>query len=431
MNRNLFSFLIALISFSAFGQFKNIKLDAQTEGDYICEPSIAINPRNPLNIVAASVLNNIYVTKDGGATWQKKKVTSTMGVYGDPSVIADASGNFYFFHLSDPTQGKGGYDSEKLDRIVVQMSYDGGETWTDGEGIGFNHPKDQDKQWPALDGKGNLIVTWTQFDKYGDKSPECQSNILISTSRNGKKWSEPKVLSQIPGDCIDQDDTAEGAVPAAIDNRMFAAWSNKGKIFLDRSYDGGGMWLTNDIKVADQPGGWDIEVPGHDRTNGMPVLMIDRSKSPYRGSLYLVWADQRNGANDTDIWFIRSNNYGDNWSQPLRVNNDSIGYHQYLPWMTIDQTTGYLYVLYYDRREHKDLNTDVYMAYSVDGGLSFENIKISESPFVPTDTKFFGDYLNIAAHKGIITPVWARMDDGKTSVWTAVIKHSDLPVKKK
>jgi hypothetical protein len=414
---------------SSFAQYKNIKLDEQTVGDYVCEPSIAINPKDPLNIVAASVLNNIYVTKDGGTTWQKKKITSTMGVYGDPSLIADASGNFYFFHLSDPTHGTGGYDSEKLDRIVVQISYDGGETWTDGEGIGFNHPKDQDKQWPTLDAKGNLVVTWTQFDKYGDTSPDCQSNILISTSKSGRKWSEPKVLSQFPGNCIDNDDTAEGAVPAVtFDNKMFVAWGNKGQLFLDRSFDGGNMWLTNDIKVIDQPGGWDLEIPGHDRCNGMPVLLTDRSKNPYRGSLYLTWADQRNGKNDTDIWFIRSNNFGDNWSQPLRVNDDAPGKHQYLPWTAVDQTTGYIYILYYDRRAYDDLQTDVYLAYSSDGGLSFKNVKISETPFIPTDANFFGDYLNIAAHKGIITPVWARMDNGKTSVWTAVIKHADLPV---
>ncbi|MFZ6012250.1 MAG: glycosyl hydrolase, partial [Bacteroidota bacterium] len=67
-------------------QVKNIRLDEQgTDNPYICEPSIAINPRDPKNIVAASVLNNIYYTKDGGLTWQKHKMTSSFGVYGDPA----------------------------------------------------------------------------------------------------------------------------------------------------------------------------------------------------------------------------------------------------------------------------------------------------------------------------------------------------------
>jgi hypothetical protein len=427
----IFSFaLLSAVSVSA--QFKNIKLDEQTEGDYVCEPSIAINPRDPLNIVAASVLNNIYFTKDGGKTWQKKKVESSFGVYGDPALIADSKGDFYFFHLSDPTFGKGGYESEKLDRIVVQYSGDGGETWSEGESIGLNSPKDQDKEWPAVDSKNNLYVTWTQFDKYGDTDPNCHSSIMLSTSRNGKKWSDPIQISQTPGNCIDDDSTAEGAMPAiTFDGKMFVAWANQGKIFLDRSFDGGTMWLSNDLAIAEQTGGWDLKIPGHDRCNGMPVFLTDRSKSPFRGSLYLSWADQRKGENDTDIWFIRSNNFGDNWTSPLRVNNDNPGKHQYLPWMTVDQATGAIYMIYYDRREYEDNQTDVYLAYSFDGGLSFKNIKISETPFIPTDTSFFGDYTNISAHKGIVAPIWARMDNGKTSVWTTVITQDELAAIKK
>jgi hypothetical protein len=169
-----------------------------------------------------------------------------------------------------------------------------------------------------------------------------------------------------------------------------------------------------------------MNIPGHDRCNGMPVLMTDKSKSPYGGSLYIVWADQSKAGDDTDIWFTRSHNFGDNWSTPLRINNDGAGKHQYLPWMAIDQTTGYIYIVFYDRRNHEDDQTDVFVAYSTDGGASFKNVQISEKSFVPQDHVFFGDYNNISAHKGIITPIWTRMDDGKTSVWTTVIKHADL-----
>lgn len=420
--------LLIIAGSAAVGQFRNLKLDEQGEqSPFVCEPSIAINPKNTQNIVVASVLNNVYVTTNGGFSWQKIKVQSPFGVYGDPALIADPKGNFYFFHLSDPTHGTGGYDSDKLDRIVVQESTDGGLTWSEGESIGLNSPKDQDKEWPAVDTKGNLYVTWTQFDKYGDNDPNCHSNILFSQSKNGKKWSEPVQLSQTPGNCIDDDNTAEGAVPAVShDGKVFVVWANQEKIFLDRSFDGGEMWLTNDIAIAEQPGGWDLKIPGHDRCNGMPVAVVNNSKTNVRGHLYVMWADQRKGENDTDIWFIRSANGGDYWTTPLRINADGPGKHQYLPWMTVDQVTGYIYIVYYDRSAYDDQRTDVYLAYSVDNGNSFHNVKISESPFIPTDTVFFGDYTNIAAHNGLIAPVWARMDNGKTSIWTAIIKHEDL-----
>lgn len=411
------------------GQFKNIMLDEQSEGQrFVCEPTIAINPKYPNNIVAGSVLDNVYYTKDGGETWNKRKLTSPYGVYGDPAVIADPKGSFYYLHLSDPTGGKGGYDSEKLDRIVVQRSDDGGETWSPGEYVGLNHPKDQDKEWATSDTRGNLYVSWTQLDKYGDPDPGCHSNIMFSMSKNGRKWTDPLTISQLPGNCVDDDNTVQGAVPAVtFDGKVFIAWSNQETIFLDRSFNGGELWLTNDITVADQPGGWDINIPGHDRCNGMPVLMTDNSKSPYRGSLYLVWADQKNGEGDTDIWFTRSHNFGDNWALPMRVNDDGKGKHQYLPWMAVDQETGYIYIIFYDRRSYDDNQTNVYLGYSVDGGTSFKNVKISERPFTPEDTKFFGDYNNISAHKGIIAPVWTRMDNGKTSIWTAIIRHDALP----
>jgi hypothetical protein len=139
----------------------------------------------------------------------------------------------------------------------------------------------------------------------------------------------------------------------------------------------------------------------------------------------VVYADQRLGE-DTDIWFIKSPNRGDNWSEPVRVGSKFSG-HQFMPWMTVDQSTGHIFILYYSRHGLQGNETDVYLAWSTDGGSKFSETKISESPFTPEEMVFFGDYLNISAHKGVIVPVWTRMDKGKTSILTSVIQESDLP----
>jgi hypothetical protein len=420
---------ILTANLTAFGQFKNIKLAEQVDGVYPpVEPSIAINKKNPKNIVAGVVLDRAIYTMDGGETWAETKLESPYGVFGDPALISDSKGNIYYFHLADPSK-QGRSNDAWLDRIVCQKSEDGGKTWSEGSSIGNNPPKDQDKQWPAVHPKKDILfTTWTQFDKYGSNDPNCHSNILFSTSSNeGKKWSAPVQINQNPGDCIDDDNTTEGAVPAVdSEGRVFVAWASHGNIYFDRSFDGGTLWLSNDLLIARQEGGWSMDIPGLSRSNGMPVLMIDNSKGRLRNSLYLVWADQRNGSNDTDIWFMRSTNYGDLWTAPMRINQDGPGKHQFLPWMTIDDATGFIYIVYYDRRAYDDLQTDVYLAYSTDGGSTFKETKISESPFIPTDTKFFGDYTNISAHKGIITPIWTRMDEGRTGVYTAIIKEEDL-----
>lgn len=412
----------------ANAQFKNILLDSSRSdtGRYPAEPTVAISYKNPNAIVAGSALDNVYFTTDGGSNWEKSKLTSSFGVWGDPVLISDFSGNFYYFHLSDPS-GKNWESDEILDRIVVHKSKDGGASWDDGSSIGHNPPKDHDKEWAVTDRKGNLYVTWTQFDKYGSDDPECKSTIMFSKSSNGSKWSKPVQLSQLPGDCVDDDNTAQGAVPAvSIDGKVFVAWANAGVIFMDRSFNGGDTWLTNDIGVVEQIGGWNLSIPGINRSNGLPVLVCDNSKGRFSGALYLVWADQQSGEDDTDIWFIRSFNFGDNWTQPMRINDDGPGKHQFLPWIAVDHETGYIYIVYYDRRDHEDEHTDVYMAYSTDNGSSFKNVKISDSSFKPQSDVFFGDYTNISAYSGRIAVVWTRMDNGKTSIWTSIINHTDL-----
>ena len=80
-----------------------------------------------------------------------------------------------------------------------------------------------------------------------------------------------------------------------------------------------------------------------------------------------------------------------------------------------------MYVVYFDRRNYSDLNTDVYLSVSKDGGRTFEDLRISEKPFVPDPKVFLGDYNNIAAFDGIVRPIWPRMDKQKITLWTALI----------
>lgn len=94
--------------------------------------------------------------------------------------------------------------------------------------------------------------------------------------------------------------------------------------------------------------------------------------------------------------------------------------------MTIDQTTGYLYCVFYDRRKYDSDSTDVVLAVSKDGGETFRNIRISESPFSPFSTIFFGDYNNISVHNGVIRPIWTRLQNGNLSVWTHIINQEQL-----
>lgn len=418
-----------LLASQASAQLKSLRLAVADSLSYPpVEPSIAINPKNPKNIVVGTVFDRVFSTKDGGKTWKSSRLKSPYGVAGDPCVVSDHKGSFYYFHLADPS-GEGQENAAWLDMMVCQKSTDGGTTWSEGVPIGKNSPKDQDKEWATVTpGKNHLALTWTQFDKYESTDKNCQSNIMFSHSTNGgKKWSTAISLSQLPGNCLDDDKTTEGGM-TAIDNKgkMYVTWAYNGKIYLDRSYDGGKVWLTNDIVVGEQVNGWEHKIPGILRANGFPIIQVDNSKGRFNGKLYILWSDQRRGENNTDVWIKYSSNGGDFWSESRRVNQDNTTSHQFFPWMCIDQVTGNLYVVYYDRRNYDDLRTDVYLACSTNGGQSFREWKITDTPFIPDEKVFFGDYTNIVAHNGNIATAWTRMDDGKTSIWVTILREEEL-----
>lgn len=407
--------------------FENVQIANSDKSSHYgpCEPSIAVSPKNPQNIAAGAILDRYYWSSDGGHTWKDGKLASkTSGIFGDPVLLGDWAGNFFYSHLSDP-DGKGWSSSKILDRIAIQKSTDGGKTYDDGSWCGLRHPKDQDKPWLCADPKtGNIACSWTEFDKYNSKDlAKDHSRILFAQSTDGgKSFSDAVAISQFEGNCLDDDDTAEGAVPAYGPNgEIYVAWAYDEKIWFDRSTDGGKAWLEKDIVAAEQPGGWVVEISGLGRSNVMPVLVCDLSEGPNRGALYLCWGDQRNGPNDTDIFMSKSVDGGLTWSASTRVNNDKKGRQQFFPWLAIDQVTGHLYTVFYDRRNHTDDQTDVYVAVSQDGAKTFKNLKVSAKPFKPDTSVFFGDYNHISAHDGVVRPIWTRLDRNDLSVWTAIM----------
>lgn len=408
--------------------YKNVKIyESVGNGLGPCEPSIYINPTNTNNMVAGSILDNVHYSFDGGLTWETKQLNADLGVFGDPCITADNQGNFYYLHLSDPD--KMGWKSAKiLDQIVIQKSGDGGKNWSAGTGIGLNSPKQQDKEWAVVNHLNNEIyVTWTEFDKYGSTNPSDKSRILFSKSVDGGlSFSTPLKLSQIEGNCIDDDLTTEGAVPSVgVNGEIYVAWSFNNKIYFDKSVDNGNNWLAEDIVITNQKGGWSNEIPGIGRTNGMPVTAVDLSNNKHRGTIYVNWTDHRNGINNTDVFISKSKNQGKTWSKPKKVNNDKSVSHQFFTWMSVDPKTGYIYVVYYDRNQLNNLQTGVTLAVSYNGGKKFVSKKISEKSFsaVPKEL-FFGDYNNINALNGVIRPIWTHYENGKLSIFTAIINEN-------
>src|SRR4030095_3167531 len=417
------AFLIFIISASLYSQspYTNIQISG-TGGPN--EPSIYVNPKNTNQMVAGANIDKFYYTTNAGNNWTGGTLISNFTVWGDPCIIADTNNNFYYFHLVN--------GMSFIDRMGVQKSTNGGINWSTGGFYQFNPPKQQDKEWAIVDfshgPRGNWIyVSWTEFDSYGSTNSLDSSRILFARSTDaGASFTGITRLSKLGGDCRDEDYTTEGAVPAVGANgEVYVGWAgqqgiNNFKIFFDRSTDGGTTWLANDIVAASQPGGWDYLVSGIYRNNGLPITCCDVSHGPYRGNIYKNHTDSA-GPADHDVKVVRSTDGGNTWGAPVRVNDDPAGKEQFFSWMTIDRVTGYLYIVFYDRRNYSNNQTDVYMATSTNGGVTWINERISSSPFTPSSGTFFGDYNNISAHNGIVRPIWIRLQSGSLSLWTAII----------
>lgn len=412
-------FIVIIVYFTSisFSQYKNIQVN--TKDNNPNEVSIAINPLNPLNIVAGGNVNNYYYSFDGGNTWDNQTIVSDeYGVWGDPCLIFDPQGDPYFIHLAFPPK------SSFIDRIVIQKSTNGGITFdSPGSFTGLNAPKGEDKAWACPDWKrkNNLYVCWTQFDKYGSKNPNDHSNIMFSYSNDaGSSWSTAREINDKPGDCRDSSNTVEGAVPCTGPNgEIYVGWSGPDGIMFNRSTDEGLTWLDNNIFVCEQVGGWCYDIEGIYRCNGMAVTGCDISNGPHKGTIYVNFTDLRNGASDVDVFLAKSTDGGNTWIKPKRVNDDPFGNNrqQFMNWMYVDPITGAVNILFYDRRNYNDTRTDVYLARSTDGGETFANLKISETPFVPTKRVFFGDYIGVCSYNDFVAAVWMRMDNTVTTIW--------------
>ena len=264
--RKLFYFLSSiLLTNNSFGQFSNVLISNSNSPE---EVSIAINHKNINQMVAGANLDNEFYSNDAGHTWTVQRLVDTInGVWGDPCMFADTAGNFYFLHLSNPP-----HNGNWVDRIVTSRSTDAGVTWSPGKYTGLNGTKVQDKAWTVVNQKTNEIyVTWTQFDKYGSASGVDSSVILFSKSADGAQtWSTPKRISKDAGNSFDSDSTVEGAVPAIGPNgEIYVCWAGPNGLVFNKSLDDGTTWLPHETFITATPGGWDYNITGLMRCNGI------------------------------------------------------------------------------------------------------------------------------------------------------------------
>lgn len=385
---------------------------ANAGSNWACEPSVAVDPKGR-GVYVGNILDQVHLNPKGGApaAWlPPKTLQSSFGVYGDPILAHDHQGRLFYLHLSDPS-GNGRSSESWLDRIVIQWSDDQGATWNDGVGIGYNPPKDQDKEGIAIDPvSGTLHVSWTEFDVYGSKDPKQRSRIRYSQSVDrGATWSDALSISRAEGNCLDGDQTPEGAIPVVDPTGGVAVvWSYNDTVWMNRSDDDGALtWLDKDRAVVPQRGGWAQQIPGLGRANGMPISFFAPN-----GVWHLIYGEQ----DSTGSWISHSTSRdrGNHWTQGTKLPvADSIRHH-FMPWFAIDPSTGSLHVIAYGQTPTQRMYA---MAHrSDDEGASWSYQSLSQG-FTPTPRRFFGDYNGIAARNGEVHAVWTEQREGQNQIF--------------
>jgi hypothetical protein len=414
----LFIFLPTIfLTITLHAQNQNIQIGG-IWNEWPNEPSVCINPLDPNQIIIGANADNYYTSDDGGITWLHGVLSSSYGVNCDPVIVADTSGNFYYFHLVPD-----------LSRVVCQKKQGFLSPWSNGSYTAVYNDYDIDKEWATFDPvSNNLYTSWTRFNTWGSSDPGDSTDIFISKSTDGGlTWGEQKLISNIGGNASGGFYSVHGSYPATGPNgEVYVAWWSRAGIMFDKSVDEGETWLNTDINITGFPVQWITGLPGIQTGVSFPVLACDRSNGAYSGTIYVNWTDKRSGVNDANIWLAKSIDGGLTWSPPIRVNDDGSGRHQFFNYMTIDQVTGKIYVIFYDRRNYADTRTDVYLAISDDGGETFLNYKISDTPFIPFSTVFFGHYIGVSAHDNHVFATWMRMDEGQLTLWGMPITHASV-----
>ena len=395
---------------------------ASTPDAHGSEPSIAVNPKDPSQVVATFQPASIAYSTDGGQTFTPAELPPVEGWRrgGDVSVAFDNQGRAYLATLHFDKLGSDSYWGHGAGRnaILVRHSLDGGKTW-ERDAVAVKsyqgtepdvHAEDMPRVFadaqPHSPYAGNVYVGWIEWQLE-------QSIILFARSTDGgKTFSPPMRISTHAGLPRDDNGGLVGFVGVvAADGTIYAIWNDTSTVAFTESHDGGKTFAASRsvIDVAPPYFGGAGGIPGVARAMGFPQIGVGKSQGKRVPPLYLAWSDFSNG--DIDVFCVSSTDGGRTWSKPVRVNNDSVhnGIDQFFQWMAVDPVTGDVYVQFYDRRDdpanHK---TGFTVARSTDGGKTFTNYAWAENTFEAQRPAFLGDYTWLTAYDHKVYGIWTE-----------------------
>jgi hypothetical protein len=395
-------------------------------GDAANEPSIAVNPLNPNQIVIGwrqfnSIRSNfreagLAYSNDGGETWNNIGPLEPGIFRSDPVLAADADGVFYYQSLAvEESNGQPGLQDDDTFRVDQWKSFDGGQTWTHKvNAIGG------DKSWYAIDqsegnNRGNIYAVWNLA---GNNHYPNSFNYSVD---NGMSYSTPVQIPKSP---------VYGTVAIGFDGEVYMAGlygdgftygdlnliktnNPLSQMFPDftqvTSLNLGGPMLTGNIN----PEG----------LLGQVWVATDKSTRHTRGNVYVASSIDKFGSDPLDVHFIRSRDGGETFARPKTINTDgSLSDWQWFATMGV-APNGRIDIVWLDTRNAplSDFNrsqSQLFYSYSYDGGVTFSKNQAVSPTFshgigYPVQRKM-GDYIDIVSdNKGAHVAYTATFTGGQ------------------
>ncbi len=355
-------------------------------------------------------------------------------------------------------------------RCGVGLSNDGGVTWTDTvlRPPLANQTQDEGDPMTAYDPRtGNLWAGGVAFGPSGGVfvgrlefgaaglSPTVMAHLSAASDKGWMAagpdpmnpaethlyvaFNEGLLISEDAGDTW----TAPGAlgIGTAFLPRVGPAgelyipfWTLGMPYLMWRSTDGG-QTLLGPTVIANRMDVWtdgSDRVPGAFRVPPLQTFAVD----PTNGDLHCIFCDTTSVVGletNLDLYWTTSTDEGASWSVPQVFHGDSAPFgDQFFPWLEIDGE-GRLHAVWFDTRETVQFDADpaalldVYYAYSEDSGVSWTEMRLTDTSFSSADAgfngTFFGDYLGLTAAGGRTTVAYPDTSLGSADVYVREIRQ--------
>jgi len=415
------------------------------------EEHISINKTNPNNLVASAntllgasggkLLYNqgYYFSMDGGQSWSGADFLQGAPlnwVFGDPSTAFSASGNAIITTITfDPYAYSYGY--------LFQVSQNGGNTWSrarEARGdqyytLGFDKlmvASDNLKESPYAN---NFYAAWTDFS-IGNGEVLLNRRIIDG---NAATFTNPVILrTQIAG-------FGQGTnVQTGPEGQVYVCWADHSTVSFPYQADGLGFTVSKNGGASFSP--YKVVFPydgirtfgdeptfNYTRVSDFPAMAVDKSNGPHRGRIYVTYPTKKNHYGKAIVEVRYSDNEGNTWSSPTTVSIPN-GKQNFFPWITVDDATGEVWVVYDTFDEASPYATNVYVAYSSDGGATWMNQRVSDVSHItaPIDNYYFaygyaGDYIGITAYGGKAYPIWHDNRNGTWQLYCSPVSSPNQP----